>query len=182
MLEFNFAPFPELRTERLLLRKITADDAPELFMLRCNEDVMRYLGREPAKSIAEAEDLISQFSKNIDENESILWGITLLNDTEKIIGTICLWNFKRESYRGEIGYILHPSHWRKGIMKEAINRVVDYGFDTLKLHSIEAMLSPRNVASVAVLERTGFIKEGHLKESFYFRGEFSDTAIYSRLR
>ncbi len=67
-------------------------------------------------------------------------------------------------------------------MKEAINCVVDYGFTILKLHSIEALLSPANTASSAVLESTGFVKEGHLKESFYFRGEFGDTLIYSRLK
>ena len=182
MLELNFTPFPELKTERLLLRRLTKDDARELFILRSDEDVLRYLGREPANSIIEVEELIDKFNKNIDENESILWGIALLSDTTTIIGTICLWNFKRESYRSEIGYILHPAHWRKGIMKEAVNCVVGYGFVILKLHSIEALLSAENIASSAVLEKTGFVKEGHLKESYYFKGKFSDTAIYSRLK
>ena len=182
MLELNFSPFPELKTERLLLRKLTANDANEIFFLRSNEDVLRFLGKEPTKSIAEAEEFIGKINKSVDENESVLWGIALLSDASKIIGTICLWNFKPENYRGEIGYILHPAHWRKGIMKEAITCVVEYGFTMLKLHSIEAMLSPKNIASSAVLENAGFVKEGHLKESFYFRGEFEDTLIYSRLQ
>jgi ribosomal-protein-alanine N-acetyltransferase len=132
--------------------------------------------------MGEAEEFISKINKSVEENESILWGITLLNEPSVIIGTICLWNFKKEHYRGEIGYMLHPDHWRKGIMKEAINCVVDYGVTILGLHSIEALLSPENIASSAVLESTGFIKEGHLKESFYFNGKFEDTAIYSRLK
>ena len=182
MLKLNFTPFPELKTERLLLRRLTANDANEIFFLRSNEDVLRFLGKEPTKSIAEAEEFIAKINKSVDENESILWGIALLSDPSKIIGTICLWNLKPENYRGEIGYVLHPAHWRKGIMKEAINCVVDYGFDIVKLHSIEAMLTPANIASSAVLESTGFVKEGHLKESFYFRGEFEDAMIYSRLK
>ena len=182
MLTLNFAPFPELKTERLLLRKLTRNDAKEIFFLRSNEDVLRFLGKEPTKSIAEAEVFIDKINKNVDENQSILWGIALLNDPSMLIGTICLWNFKLENYRGEIGYVLHPGHWRKGIMKEAIKCVADYGFDILKLHSIEAMLSPANIASSAVLESTGFVKEGHLKESFYFRGKFEDALIYSRLK
>jgi ribosomal-protein-alanine N-acetyltransferase len=182
MVEMQFTPFPELKTERLLLRKLTANDASEMFFLRSNEDVLRFLGREPAQSVAEVEEFISKINKNIDQNESILWGIALLNEPGKIIGTICLWNFKPEHYRSEIGYILHPAHWRKGIMKEAINRVVDYAFVTLALHSIEAMLSPANIASTAMLESTGFVKEGHLKENFYFNGEFGDTLIYSRVK
>lgn len=182
MLELKFTPFPELKTERLLLRKLTANDAEEMFFLRSNEYVLRYIGREPAKSVAEAEEFIENINKGIDKNEAILWGIALLNEPAKIIGTICLWNFKPENYRVEIGYILHPGHWGKGIMKEAINAVVDYGFNDLKVHSIEALLSPENLASSSVLEKTGFVKEGHLKENFYFNGIFSDTAIYSRLK
>lgn len=182
MLILNFTPFPELKTSRLLLRKLNNTDANEIFFLRSNENVLRYLGKEPAKTIAEAEDFIRMINKNIAENESILWGITFINEPSMIIGTICLWNFRKENFRVEVGYLLHPAHWRKGIMKEAIKAVVDYGFNSLGVHSIEALLSPENIASSAVLESNGFVKEGHLKESFYFNGQFSDTAIYSRLK
>lgn len=182
MLTLNFTPFPELKTGRLLLRKLEITDANEMFFLRSNEDVLRYIGREPTKTIAEAEEFINKINKSVDENESILWSIALLNDPSTIIGTICFWNFKKEHYRGEIGYILHPGHWRKGIMKEAINAVVDYGFSILGLHSIEALLNPENIGSSSVLESTGFTKEGHIKENFYFNGVFRDTAIYSKLK
>jgi len=182
MLALNFTPFPELKTQRLLLRRLEKTDANEMFFLRSNENVLRYIGREPTKTIAEAEEFINMINKNVDENESILWGITFLSDPSRVIGTICIWNFKKENYRGEIGYMLHPDHWRKGIMKEAINAVVDYGFTVLNLHSIEALLDPKNIASSSVLESTGFVKEGHIKESLYFNGEFKDEAIYSKLK
>lgn len=182
MIELNFTPFPELRTERLLLRKLDKTDANEMFFLRSNEDVLRYLGKEPAASVQEAEEFIEKINKAVDANESILWGIVFPGNPSVIIGTICLWNFQKEHYRGEIGYILHPDHWRQGIIKEAINSVVDYGFNVLGLHRIEAFLSPGNIASSTVLEKTGFVKEAHLKENFYFKGEFSDTLIYSKLR
>ena len=182
MLTLNFKPFPEIKTGRLLLRKLKKTDAKELFFLRSDESVLRFLGKEPAKTVAEVEDFIGKINKAIDENDSVLWGIAFPNESSTIIGTICLWNFKPENYRSEIGYLLHPDHWRKGIMKEAVNAVVDYGFGVLGLHSIEALMDSENIASSSVLERTGFIKEGHLKESLYFNGRFSDTAIYSRLK
>src|SRR4030095_11911361 len=140
------------------------------------------IGRKPTKTITEAEEFINKINKSVDENGSILWGIALLNDPSIVIGTICIWNIQKEHYCAEIGYILHPDHWRKGIMKEAINAVVDYGFSILGLHSIEALLNPENIGSSSVLESTGFIKEGHLKESIYFNGVFRDEAIYSRLK
>ena len=181
MIILNFAPFPELRTDRLLLRRLNEADAKEIFFLRSNEEVLRYLGKEPAKSIEEAENFIGAISKCVDENESILWGIAFLSEPSTIIGTICLWNFQKDHQRAEIGYVLLPGHWRKGIMREAINSVVDYAFHVLQLHSIEASLSPGNLASSTVLENTGFVKEAHLKECFYFKGEFGDKLIYSKL-
>jgi len=182
MLALNFSPFPELTTGRLLLRKLERTDANDMFFLRSNENVLRYIGREPAKAISDAEEFINKINKAVDENESIFWAIVFLNEPSTVIGTICIWNIKQEHFRGEIGYMLHPDHWRKGIMKEAINAVVDYGFTVLGLHSIEALLNPENIASSSVLESTGFVKEGHLRESFYFNGEFKDEAMYSRLK
>lgn len=181
MLQPNFTPFPELETGRLLLRKLTMQDAAEVFFLRSDPAVLQYLGREPAASIKEAEDFINSIEESVVENKSILWGIALKENPGTVIGTICLWNIIREHYRSEIGYVLHPDCWRKGIMKEAILKVLDYGFTTLGLHSVEARLSPANIASIAVLESTGFVKEAHFKEDFFIKGKFEDTAVYSRL-
>ena len=182
MLQPNFTPFPELTTNRLLLKRLTPEDAPEIFFLRSDETVLRYIGKEPATSIKEAEEFIERISKLVDTNESILWGIALGEKSGTIIGTICLWNLQPEHYRADIGYALHPDHWGKGIMKEAIQEVLEYGFKVMKLHSIEARLSPDNSASASVLEKTGFVKEAHLKEDFCFQGKFLDTLIYSRLQ
>lgn len=182
MLELNFTPFPELATERLLLRKLTLDDAPEIFFLRSDPAVLRYLGREPAIDVQEAENFIKTVTANLDNNEGIIWGITEKNESSKIIGTICYWNITKEHYRTEIGYALHPAYWGKGIMKEAIKSVLEYGFGHAGFHSVEARLSSGNRASAAVLEATGFVKEAHFREDFYFRGKFEDTLVYSILR
>ncbi len=111
-----------------------------------------------------------------------MWAISLNKEPARLIGTICYWHFQKEHYRAEIGYALHTDFWRKGIMKEAILKVLDYGFNNLKLHSIEAHIDPANNGSAAILESTGFVKEAYFKESFYFRGQFLDTAIYSKLQ
>lgn len=182
MLQLNFTPFPELKTERLLFRGLTMADAPALFKLRSNESVVKFIGREPAASIKEVEEFIERINNAVKTNESILWGIVLQSDPGNIIGTICYWRLQPENYRAEIGYALHPDHWRKGIMKEAILKVLEYGFEIMKLHSIEARLSANNIASAAILEKTGFVKEGHLKDEFYFRGKFTDSLIYSKLQ
>lgn len=181
MLQLNFTPFPELETERLLLRRMVLADAKELLFLRSDKAVLEFLGKEPAKTIEEVESFINMINNNIDTDEAIQWAITFKENPAKLIGTICYWNIRKEHYRAETGYTLHPDHWNKGIMKEALKKVINYGFSVMKLHSIDANINPGNKASEALLVSTGFVKEAHFKEDFFFRGKFSDTVIYSLL-
>jgi [ribosomal protein S5]-alanine N-acetyltransferase len=182
MLQPNFTPFPELSTERLLLRKITMEDIQDIFFLRSDTTIYQFLGKEPATDLKQAEEFIALVTKNIENNDSIIWAIVLKEAPSKVIGTICFWNMQKEHYRTEIGYALDPAQWRKGIMKEAILKVLDYGFEEIGLHSVEARLSAANTASAAVLESTGFVKEAYFKEDFFHRGKFEDTLVYSRLK
>lgn len=182
MLQLTFTPFPELKTERLLLRRIKKEDASEIFFLRSDKTVLKFIGKEPAKTVQEAEEFIEKIDSGINSNQAIMWAISLKEDSRKLIGTICFWNIQMEHDRSEIGFVLHPAHWRKGIMKEAISKILDYGFNVMKLHSIEGRIHPENRGSAAVLESAGFIKEGYLKEDFFFRDEYHDTVIYSRLK
>src|SRR5690242_17392351 len=99
MLQLNFTPFPELSTDRLLLRRITVKDAPELFFLRSDPAVLQFISKEPAKTMQDIMDFLARIDNNIDTNEAILWGITLKEDPSKIIGTICYWNIQKENYR-----------------------------------------------------------------------------------
>jgi len=180
MLNVNFDPFPELRTERLLLRKITDDDVEQIFKMRSDKNVMKYIGKKPIVTMAEAKDWIKLIKDSLSINSGITWGITEINQTT-LIGTIGLWRIIKENYRAEIGYMLLPEYWKKGFTKEAILKVVKYGFDEMKLHSIEAHISPKNVGSATVLEKTGFVREAYFKEDFFYDGVFEDTAIYSLL-
>ncbi len=180
VLELNFTPFPILSTERLLLRAITTDDANEIFFLRSDKEVLKYLDKEPAKSIDEAKEFIERIKKDQANNDGILWGITQ-KDNHLIIGTIGFWRMQKEHYRSEVGYVLHPSYQGKGIMNEAMQAVLNYGFETMKLHSVEANVNPSNAASIKLLEKNWFVKEGYFRENYYYDGKFLDSAIYSLL-
>jgi len=182
MLQPDFTPFPELVTERLLLRRLTLNDAPEIFFLRSDASILQFLGKAPAASIDDAVTFIHSINNNIETNNGILWAITLKDDPETTIGTICYWRLEPEHYRAEIGYALHPQYWRKGIMREAIVTVLEYGFTIMQLHSVEARINAANKASAGILEANGFVREAYFKEDFYYNGKFEDTAVYSRLQ
>lgn len=182
MIELNFQPFPLLETERFVLRRMTLADGPEMLFLRSDDAVLEFINREKATSLKQAEDFIQLIDKLIDGNESILWAIAWKDNPEKLIGTICIWQIQKEDFRAAVGYVLHPSQWRKGIMKEVLLKVVDYGFSTLQLHSIAAEVAPKNIASCTLLESVGFVREAYFKENVCYKGEFFDTAIYSLLK
>ncbi|HQW91717.1 MAG TPA: GNAT family protein [Ferruginibacter sp.] len=181
MLLLNNNPFPEIKTKRLLLRKMTKADAPALLFLRSDDRVMQYIGREKTKTVEEAETFIEKINASVEADESIMWAIALLNDPGTMIGTICFWNILKDHYRAEVGYVLHPDHWNKGIMKEALQTVIDFGLTEMKLHSMEGHINPDNIVSGIVLEKCGFTREAYFKENFYFRNRFYDTAVYSLL-
>ncbi len=177
MLEVNFNPFPVITTDRLILRKAELDDAPEILFFRSDPEMLKYIDREPATTIDQAKDWLQMVIDNSDNNTAISWNITLKDD-DTTIGNIALWRLIREHYRAEIGYVLHPDYWHKGIMAEAMAAVVDYAFNTMGLHSIEANTNPENKASQRVLERAGFVREAYFTEDYYFNGKFTDSAIY----
>jgi ribosomal-protein-alanine N-acetyltransferase len=180
MLDINFHPFPILTTERLVLRQMNNDDANEVFFLRSDDEMLKYVGRPKAQSMEEILKWIEMVNDNIVKNEGINWAITLENET-KLIGIISFWRIDKQHHRAEVGYVLHPGHQKKGIMDEALKVILHYGFHTLKFHSVEANIDPENTASKFLLERNGFIREAYYKENYFFDGKFWDSAIYSLL-
>lgn len=180
MLTINFNPFPNLETERLLLRRVNSNDIKEIFALRSNPETMKYIPRPLVKTDEDALEHIAMIDSKIDCNEGINWAITLKNNS-KLIGIIGHYRIKPEHYRAELGYMLLPEYHGKGIVSEAVKEAIKYGFQVMKLHSLEAIIDPDNHASAKVLEKNGFVKEAHLKENEFYEGRFLDTIIYSIL-
>jgi [ribosomal protein S5]-alanine N-acetyltransferase len=178
MLSPLFTPFPELQTERLLLRQMTLSDAPGVQQLRSQEEVMRYINRPLTRTLEEAERWISVIIDALEKNSGITWCICLKEAPLKHVGSIGLWRIEKENHRAEIGYMLEPTLQGKGIMYEALQKVLEYGFKELKLHSVEAQIDPRNAASAALLKKAGFVQEAYFKENCYHNESFTDTAVY----
>ena len=155
MRDRNFKPFPVLKTERLTLRKVASSDDNEIFALRSNKNVNKYLDRQPSKSIDDAKTFIQTINKNIHKNNSIYWAITL-NDTDKLIGTICLFDFSDDNLKAEIGYELLPEFQGKGIMQEATSKVIDFGIQRIGLNLIIAYTHFENQSSTRLLEKFNF--------------------------
>lgn len=179
-LNFNIMLFPVLETTNLVLRKITLKDAPVIFELRSGDRSMQFIDKEKIASLKIAQEMIQNMETQYQSNAAIMWGISL-KGSAPLIGTIGFWRIEKDHHRAEIGYMLLPDYWGRGYASEAIKQVLDFGFEILKFHSIEANINPNNLASRRVLEKQGFRKEGFFKEDYYFNGKFLDTEVYSLL-
>lgn len=178
---FSFLPFKNLESDRLVLRRITNDDVQEVFELRSDTEMMKYIPRPLLTNHDEALAHIKMINDKIDNNEGINWAVTL-KGSPKLLGIFGIYRIHWEHFRAEIGYMLLPEYQGKGITTEAISLLIDYGFNEMKMHSLEAVIDPRNTASARVLEKSKFRKEAHFIENECYDGVFRDTAIYSLLQ
>ncbi|MDR6195078.1 GNAT family N-acetyltransferase [Siphonobacter sp. SORGH_AS_0500] len=178
---YSFDPFPVLTTDRLVLRQLTPDDTEDMFSLRSNPELMKYIPRPLALSSNDALVLIEQMNQRTQEQKSIIWGISL-RENPALLGFIGFVNLYPEHFRAEVGYMLHGNFHRKGIIREALNQVIRYGFETMHLHTIEAITDPENIASAAVLTQYGFQQEGYFRENRFFNGKFISQINWTLFR
>jgi ribosomal-protein-alanine N-acetyltransferase len=155
MLHLNFTPFPVVTTERLILRQLTIKDAKEIMILRSDEQVNKFIDRPKSIDLNEAKKFIEKINTGI-TNDWIYWALTLKDD-DTLIGTICLWNISVESDTAELGYELHPDFQGKGIMREAISKIIEHGFNKMKLEIITAFTRPDNSRSTNLLMKYNFL-------------------------
>jgi [ribosomal protein S5]-alanine N-acetyltransferase len=178
---FDFSQFPTLTTRRLLLRELDVSDAPDVFIFRSDAYVQRF-NDVPMTDVAEARELIEWLKERQAEEKRLIWGITL-HGKNRVLG-MCGFNYwNRDHRRADIGYDLARDYWSQGIMSEALRAMLQFGFEQMNLHRIEAETIVDNTESVRLLERLGFIREGLRREySWEDDGQFHGSTIYGLLR
>ena len=180
MLRIDIQEFPTITTDRLELIRLTQDHVKDMHVLRNNVNSMRHIGKSLPIPLEEIKNLVHSIEQGILKNESIGWGITL-KKSDQVIGSIGFHRIDKQNHRAEIGYMLLPDYWGIGFMSEIFKPVLDYGFNTLKFHSVMANVDPENNRSINILKKYKFVKEALFKEDYYFEGKFIDSEIYSLL-
>lgn len=178
MQPLDFSPFPVLETNRLLLRNLVHDDVNDVFAIRGNAATMQYIPRPIARTKGDALAVIDMITGFTARNEKLNWAVTE-KGVDKLVGIIGYPNFKPESHRAEVGYVLNHEYLRRGIMYEALQAVLDYGFNVLQLHSIEAIIRTDNIASIQLVEKMGFVREALFRDYVYHNGRYWDEYVYS---
>jgi ribosomal-protein-alanine N-acetyltransferase len=166
----------KLETLRLVLKGINENHTEDILKIRSNPELNKFVKRVSPKTNYDALQFILTIKARIQSNQTVYWGISL-KDQPLLIGTICLWNFSEDRQTAEVGYELLPDFHRQGIMTEALNAVLEYGFNELHLQEIVAITNKFNENSKGLLLKNHFIlQEGKQDEGF------PDNIIFSLQR
>ncbi|WP_078553532.1 GNAT family N-acetyltransferase [Bacillus alkalicellulosilyticus] len=174
--------FPNIETNRLLLRNVNNEDVDFIFKLFSNERVCEYLyDEEPFKSRNDAIEFVDSY-KNPDEKGYNRWVLIKKGANQEPIGTCGLHYWDKTNNIAEIGYDLWHEYWRQGYMKEALVSAIEIGFTHLKLNRINAFVALHNDNSSKLLERVGFQNEGIYRDKHLYRGKYYDHYSFSLLK
>jgi RimJ/RimL family protein N-acetyltransferase len=177
----NWESFPTINATRVCLRWITEEDVDSLYRIFSNPEVMRYWSTPPLPDRSAALQHMRGAHDGFLDRRTLNWGIARLTD-DTLIGTCTLFNFHLDSRRAEMGYALDRECWGQGYMQEALTALLNYAFDEIDLHRLEADVDPRNTASVRTVERLGFQQEGYLRERWQVGGEIQDALFFGLLK
>lgn len=172
--------FPVLHTPRLTLRQVLPSDAAALFAIHSDVQWMRWYGVEPLTELSQAEELAELFASWFHAGTGFRWALERKQDG-RLIGTCGLFRWNKSWHNCVIGYEILRECQGQAYMCEALGAVLDYGFNDMRLHRIQAEIHPQNHASIGLATRLGFCFEGVQREQAFWRGHFHDLNCYSLL-
>jgi len=176
-----YSYMPVLETPRLRLRKLTMRDAQDIYEYGRDPLVAKHVLWSAYTSVYEARSYIRFMQRKYRLGEPASWGIEW-KATGQIIGTIGFMWIQHDNAAAEAGYSLSRAFWNRGVMTEALQELIRYGFTSLNLNRIEAQHETDNPASGAVMRKCGMQHEGTLRQRLMNKGRFVDVELYAILR
>lgn len=174
--------FTSVETDRLLIRPVEREDADALHARRNDPEVAAFQNWTTPFSTEAARSLIEDAAGMDGPQPDKWWMATVAkSDTGEVVGDLAVlltWGGRT----AQIGYTLESSAWGNGYATEAVDALVDWLFEFPDLTRVSAILHPENVASAMVVERTGFVHEGHTGLSYWVGDENTDDWIYGLTR
>lgn len=176
-----YVQLPTLETPRLILRPMTMKDAGDIYHYSKDPQVALHVLWDAHENIQQTRAYIRYVLRQYKNGEPSSFAIEE-KASRKVIGTIGYMWINQENLSSEVGYSLSRAHWNRGYMTEALNAVIDYGFEHLLLNRIEAQHETANPASGRVMEKAGMQKEGVLRSRIFNKGKYVDVALYAILK
>ncbi|MFD2444794.1 GNAT family N-acetyltransferase [Bacillus sp. CGMCC 1.16607] len=180
-MEEVYGNLPVIETERLILRKVTLDDANDVFLYGSNEEVSKYVTWNTHQTLSESEGFIQFILEQYENKKLGLWGIEY-KENGQFIGTIDFVSWQPHHKIAETGYVLSQDYWSKGIITEAAKELIKFGFENMDLARIQARCFIENIGSWKVMEKIGMTFEGIIRNGMYIKGKQHDLKMYSIIK
>lgn len=172
----------KLQTDRLYFRQVSTNDINNIHELHSLPETDKFNTLGIPETIQVTETVINEWlvGQNAKPQISYIFCLDLI-DTKQFIGLIAL-NIGKPNYKtAEVWFKIHKDFWRKGYTTEALTKLIDFGFNDLALHRIEAGCAVENIASSKILEKVGMKREGMKRKKLPIRGEWKDNYFYAIL-
>ena len=166
-----FSRFPLIKTEEILLRKITEQDLDALCSIYQNPNVFRYIPGDAKKSRDTVSHLIDHFERDFRKGKELFLGICLPEAPDQLLGVVEMFHYDPKVHMVTVGYRLDEQYWGKGYAACATRALCAYLFDEVGIRRIQASVMPENPASMRVLEKCGFVREGYIRQGSFCKGK-----------
>lgn len=175
----QFTEFPLMETRRLVLRRLIEEDLGDLFNMRKDPEMHEYTDTIPDASLKDTKEYLERMDKGINEGNWLLWGIQL-KETNRIIGSVSIWNFTESRNGAELGYGIVPHMQGKGYMVESLQAVMDYCFNTIGMDWVEAYTEEGNESSTRLLENLGFVQINKVIDQGYNKDRLYNMLVFRK--
>ncbi|MCU9614810.1 GNAT family N-acetyltransferase [Caldibacillus lycopersici] len=176
-----YANIPILETERLILRKLKEEDLQDMHAYGSDEQVSKYVSWDTHQSLEDTKRFLYSILEQYDKKQNVFWAIEW-KENNRLIGTINFVSWSPKHKKAEIGYVLSRDYWGRGIMTEAMNTVIKFGFEHMDLVRLEARAMAENIGSYRVMEKVGMTYEGTIRKGMLTKGHHRDLRLYSILK
>jgi RimJ/RimL family protein N-acetyltransferase len=180
MLQRALHPLPTLVGERVRLRAVADADVPALLEVFGDPAVARYLGIAQLRDLDDARRMVDGIRDGARSGDLFQWALTAGID-DRLLGTCSLARISWTAERAEVGFAIGAAHWGRRLASAGVALLVDFAFRELGFHRLEADVDPRNEASLRLLDRLGFRREGHLRERHKVGDERQDSVMLGLL-
>jgi ribosomal-protein-alanine N-acetyltransferase len=177
----KFEPFPILETKNLILRRIEQNDAHDLYAMRKDSKMHTFTDTKVDGNIDDTIAYMEKMDQGINEKKWIVWALEH-KQLKKVMGTISIWNLNKEEKSGELGYGINPAYQGRGLMRESLLSVIEYGFELMNLEKIQAYTEENNRPSISLLEKCNFVEIGRVNEQGYTNNKNFCMIVYQLMR
>ncbi|WP_430789804.1 GNAT family N-acetyltransferase [Virgibacillus flavescens] len=176
-----YSKIPILETENYIVRGLTIADATKLFEFLGDKETMKFLTPHPVTTEGKMKEKIVEQLKLYEDQKEIPW-VIVNKRNEEIVGQFSFHKLNMWHKKAEMGVVIRKEYQQKGVMREVLVKLLEFGFETLGLNRIVGDIFAENIGSEKLLTRFGFTKEGVMRQTDFDGENYHDTVVFSLMR